>query len=218
VLVGLMAACPARQVIAPEPRSPAPEVAPIEVPGPVTDGDGDGVEDGSDRCPGDAGEAPHGCPNLDRDTDGDGILDTVDRCPESPETRNGYEDGEGCPDQVPHHAEKIGLLPAVQFGSGEAGVSRWDLIEMAASLLRENPGVEVLISGHTDAREGGSKARRTKLSLRRAEAVRDSLVERGVARERMEVRGAGAEEPIADSATKSGRAANRRVVFTVVEE
>ena len=36
-----------------------------------------------------------------RDTDGDGILDIVDQCPTQPETRNGFEDGDGCPDTAP---------------------------------------------------------------------------------------------------------------------
>ena len=35
------------------------------------------------------------------DTDGDGILGANDRCPEQPETQNGFEDGDGCPDELP---------------------------------------------------------------------------------------------------------------------
>ena len=35
------------------------------------------------------------------DTDGDGILDSVDQCPTVPETKNGFQDGDGCPDTVP---------------------------------------------------------------------------------------------------------------------
>jgi hypothetical protein len=34
------------------------------------------------------------------DFDGDGIPDSTDRCPKQPETKNGYRDGDGCPDTV----------------------------------------------------------------------------------------------------------------------
>jgi len=39
-------------------------------------------------------------PSTPSDYDGDGIPDSADRCPTRPETMNGYQDGDGCPDVV----------------------------------------------------------------------------------------------------------------------
>ncbi|MCB9570274.1 MAG: hypothetical protein H6710_24190 [Myxococcales bacterium] len=60
-----------------------------------SDGDGDGVADSVDACPTTPGIADDGCPPLDGD--GDGIVDAEDKCVHEPETRNGYEDEDGCP-------------------------------------------------------------------------------------------------------------------------
>lgn len=68
---------------------------------PVRDRDSDGVADSDDACPNEAGPArTRGCPVV-VDSDGDGIADPDDRCRLQPETRNGYEDNDGCPDVVP---------------------------------------------------------------------------------------------------------------------
>ncbi len=69
---------------------------------PVTDRDGDGVEDKVDECPDDPEdkdgfEDGDGCP--DPDNDRDGIPDDLDKCPLQPENFDGFEDGDGCPDQ-----------------------------------------------------------------------------------------------------------------------
>ncbi|MEB2311339.1 MAG: thrombospondin type 3 repeat-containing protein [Sorangiineae bacterium] len=66
---------------------------------PATDRDGDGIPDDRDRCPTEPGgaESADGCPI--RDTDKDGIPDDRDQCPNEPETKNGYKDDDGCPDE-----------------------------------------------------------------------------------------------------------------------
>ena len=63
------------------------------------DPDKDGVIGEADACPNEAGPKPDGCPT--RDKDGDGIPDAVDKCPSEPETVNGFQDSDGCPDTVP---------------------------------------------------------------------------------------------------------------------
>ena len=72
---------------------------------PDPDNDGDGFADASDRCPNESqgkraaiSVSPKGCP--DPDSDGDGILDFDDTCPRLPETKNGYQDEDGCPDDA----------------------------------------------------------------------------------------------------------------------
>jgi outer membrane protein OmpA-like peptidoglycan-associated protein len=82
-------------------------------------------------------------------------------------------------------------------------------VDQLASVLRQYPERRVLIEGFTDS--VGSAASNVTLSQRRAEAFRQALMARGVASERMEVRGHGARYPVADNRTPAGRQQNRRV-------
>lgn len=66
---------------------------------PDYDHDGDGIPEWDDKCPEVAGRQKDGCPYPDGDDlDTDGIARLVDRCPGRPEDRNGFVDGDGCPD------------------------------------------------------------------------------------------------------------------------
>ncbi len=71
----------------------------------------------------------------------------------------------------------------------------------------------VRIEGHTDAI--ASEAYNLELSRLRADAVRDWLVEHGVATERLRTVGHGESRPVADNATAQGRQGNRRVEIVV---
>lgn len=184
-------------------------------PGPSADADEDGLPDSSDACPAEAGAAPDGCPERGPlDLDGDGIVDGDDRCPDSPEVFNRFEDEDGCPDDVrEQHDERLGVIRPAQFAADAvalAGAAERQLDQLAA-LLTQMPRVRLMLSGHADARERSPAT----LSRRRAEAVRDRLIAGGVAAERLEVRGAGADEPIGDDETEEGRAKNRRVDLTI---
>lgn len=86
--------------------------------------------------------------------------------------------------------------------------SRAALDKFAASLLN-NPDTDVKVYGHTDST--GSDAINNPLSQRRAESVYNYLVEKGVAGSRMESKGFGSTQPVADNSTAQGRAENRRV-------
>ena len=71
---------------------------------PELDNDGDGVPDKSDNCPMDKGPAKtKGCPANMLDDDGDGIPDARDKCPKQAEDKDGFEDGDGCPDPDNDH-------------------------------------------------------------------------------------------------------------------
>ena len=75
--------------------------------------------------------------------------------------------------------------------------------------------LEVIIAvGHTDS--VGTDAYNQKLSVRRAEAVKDYLVGKGIEKNRVYTEGKGELQPVADNKTKEGQAKNRRVEIEVV--
>lgn len=86
--------------------------------------------------------------------------------------------------------------------------SRASLDKFATS-LQNNPDTDVKIYGHTDST--GSDAINDPLSRRRAEAVYNYLVSKGVKGARMVADGFGSHQPIGDNNTAAGRAENRRV-------
>ena len=78
-------------------------------------------------------------------------------------------------------------------------------------LLNTYPQVKLHIVGHTDSR--ASDDYNMALSLRRAKAAFDYLIEKGIERKRLSYEGRGEREPVADNRTKEGRAKNRRTEF-----
>lgn len=81
-----------------------------------------------------------------------------------------------------------------------------------ASVLKENPAVNVKIIGHTDS--DGDDALNLDLSKRRAESVRNQLSSKfGIDASRMQTEGAGETKPVAPNDTPAGKAMNRRVEF-----
>ncbi len=85
-----------------------------------------------------------------------------------------------------------------------------------AQVLQQNPQRSVLIEGFTDST--GSTAHNQALSERRADAVRMTLADMGVARERIAVRGYGEEFPVADNNSSPNRQLNRRVEIVLSDE
>jgi outer membrane protein OmpA-like peptidoglycan-associated protein len=79
----------------------------------------------------------------------------------------------------------------------------------AAQMLKRYPDRGIEVSGYTDSTENDTRNRR--LSERRAEAVKEILVESGVSASRITTAGYGAANPVASNATAEGRAQNRRV-------
>lgn len=76
-------------------------------------------------------------------------------------------------------------------------------------MLLEDLGLRLSVNGHTD--NTGTAPRNQALSERRAQAVVEALVERGVAAGRLTARGFGRNEPVDSNETAQGRSANRRV-------
>jgi outer membrane protein OmpA-like peptidoglycan-associated protein len=178
------------------------------------DGDADGVLDRDDQCPSQAGLAPDGCPG---DSDGDGLRDDVDKCPSEAETSNGFEDDDGCPDEVPDVVKRFsGAIDGITFGTNQAEIRPGSrgVLDEAARVLDEYPSLRVEVVGHTDDR--GAREHNLDLSLRRAESVKAYLVRQGVEPTRLIVRGAGPDEPLIAEKTKEARQKNRRIEFRVL--
>lgn len=183
---------------------------------PDPDPDGDGIIGDADKCPDVAGIAPDGCPDLDPDKDG--IIGDADKCPNAPETVNGYEDTDGCPDEVPEKIQKFsGVIAGIQFDLGKATIRRAShpTLDEAVETLKEYPNLRLRISGHTDST--GSDQKNLDLSKARAQAVADYFVSKGIEAGRLETVGEGSATPIADNATAAGREQNRRIEFKVVQ-
>ena len=179
------------------------------------DSDGDGVADHLDRCP----DTPrgvkvdaHGCP---LDSDGDGVADHLDRCPDTP--RGVKVDAHGCPITILEATATSWTFDNINFEVGQADIQRgsYDILNEIAGALIANSQLKVVVEGHTDST--GSRSLNTDLSQRRAQAVVDYLISKGIEATRLSARGYGPDRPIADNATSEGRAKNRRVQFTKVD-
>lgn len=110
----------------------------------------------------------------------------------------------------------ITLSGGVLFASGESTLlpaAILKLNEVAEALTKSNPDSSITVEGHTDSQ--GSRDTNMALSLKRADAVRDQLVARGVAADRIKSAGLGPDRPIADNKSPEGRANNRRVEIVV---
>ncbi|MBI3328226.1 MAG: OmpA family protein [Nitrospinae bacterium] len=86
-----------------------------------------------------------------------------------------------------------------------------ELLDRAVIILQNYPEVQLVIEGYTDSLGDGGFNRR--LSAHRADAVREYLMNRGVAPERLVAIGRGDENPIAPNSTLYGRFLNRRIEF-----
>ena len=98
---------------------------------------------------------------------------------------------------------KSDLLPAAQL----------KLNDVANALIKEDPLSKIVVEGHTDSQ--GGVPYNQELSQRRAQSVRDYLVSRGIASDRVTAQGFGPSRSIADNNSPEGRANNRRVEIVV---
>jgi len=138
------------------------------------------------------------------------VADIDDKCPD----QTGLKSYEGC---VPEKAAKFtGTIKGINFATGSAKIrsSSFKVLDRAVKVLEEFTELRLRIEGHTDS-TGSADINRT-LSQQRAEAVRDYMIGKGIAADRLEAAGYGPDRPIADNETAKGRAENRRTEFTVI--
>jgi len=107
------------------------------------------------------------------------------------------------------------VLRGVNFETNKATLrsESQTTLTKAYNALVANPNVQIEISGHTD--NVGSMESNQLLSLKRAQAVKNWLVEKGISSNRMKTVGKGQNEPISSNDTDAGRAENRRIEFYV---
>ena len=97
-----------------------------------------------------------------------------------------------------------------QVGSVEISSTYFDQLKRVADLMKVSPNRSAVIEGHTDSM--GPAAKNLQLSQRRAESVRQNLIDHfGIAQERLVAKGFGETRPIASNETPGGRLKNRRV-------
>jgi OOP family OmpA-OmpF porin len=149
-------------------------------------------------------------PVLCTDGDNDGVCDNVDKCPDT--EADVTVDADGCAAA----AEAVRVELDVKFDFDKAAVrpESYAEIKTVADFMNQYPQTTTTVEGHTDS--VGTEAYNMELSKRRADAVREVMVDQyGVAADRVSAVGEGESNPVADNATAEGRAINRRVEASV---
>ncbi len=200
-----------------------PKGAKVDKKGCPGDSDKDGVLDGLDKCP----KTPAGAKVDDKgcpiDSDGDGVFDGIDECPDTPKELAVNE--KGCPVAESEFETKFiddGVISTSKIlfatNKDELLAGSHGVIDEIGAVLVKWPDAKVEIGGHTDSQ--GSAEYNQKLSEKRAAAVRAYLVSKypELDTKKLTAKGYGETVPVADNATKGGRAQNRRVEFTVLNK
>ncbi len=195
---------PAAPVVVTKELVVPPEPPPPAAPPPPKDSDGDGVPDDQDRCPNTPAGVKVDSVGCPLDSDHDGVPDYLDKCPGTPP---GIKvDADGC------EIEEIVLRGVnFDFDSAKLTAASESVLDGVVALLRLRPGAPATLGGHTDSK--GKHAYNVKLSERRAAAVRDYLVGKGIPAASLTATGYGETRPIAPNTTEEGRAQNRRVTL-----
>lgn len=170
------------------------------------DADGDGVPDSKDRCPNTPKGAAVNADGCPKDSDGDGVPDYKDNCPGTP--AGAKVDPKGC--EIAGNIMINTTTDHFDFDSAMLKPAMKAELDTVVSRVQASKGSEMLeVVGHTDST--GPAAYNQGLSERRAQAAADYLAGNGLNASRMTVKGMGESNPIADNATRDGRAMNRRV-------
>lgn len=196
------------------------------------DSDGDGIADDRDACPYVKGYfTAKGCP----DRDGDGIQDANDSCPDE----YGSPEHKGCPapakvitrpavttatatstttstnyytDDICAKAASEKLGPVYfTVNNPTPTAESMEKLERAIEIMNRCSDVNMVITGHTDS--DASDSYNQTLSQKRAESVRQYLIKKGLAGNRLKTKGMGESQPISPNTSESGKAKNRRVEF-----
>jgi OOP family OmpA-OmpF porin len=195
---------------------------------PELDNDKDGTADKDDKCPIDAEdvdgfEDTDGCPELDNDKDG--IPDAQDKCPSEAEVKNGVEDEDGCPDVAEKPLAPVMHLP-VGFETGTANIDyngKIALDDIAKRLVAWNKltvGIRVWEGRKAKVANPKLKAKEDSTLLAttetKANAIAKYLADKGVALERIQVKGEGAWETTTPEEKALAKPGAHKVVLEVI--
>ena len=175
----------------------------------LNDRDKDGVADFEDLCPDVPGsKLANGCPDFDKD----GIPDEYDLCPHL----YGSIKSQGCPELT--YSEKLILNKALRdlkFNFDKDGIEQvsYNALTDLTVLLHKNPAMNLLIEGHASAE--GSASYNLSLSARRAKAVQNFFIGRGISKGRLIIDFYGEDTPLNNNINEEERADNRRVEFDI---
>lgn len=158
------------------------------------------------------------------DNDNDGLIDfPLDKGCESPEDGDETDPAPRCAPPEPGAAVSLEgcavgdviVLRGVNFEFDKATltVNAKTILDGVADALQKRSDIKVELGGHTDGK--GSDSYNAKLSDRRAKSVKDYLVAKGIAADRMSTKGYGESMPVATNETDEGRELNRRVELKV---
>jgi OmpA-OmpF porin, OOP family len=134
------------------------------------------------------------------DADGDGVCDEADACPKTP--KGAKVDAHGCWSMILFDYNKASIKKSAQ-----------PALDEVANVLTavDNADVKIIIKGYADST--GSERYNEALSNKRAQAVREYLMNRGIKSSRLATKALGSSNPVAENTTAAGRASNRRVEF-----
>ena len=164
-------------------------------------------------------EDADGCADVDNDRDG--IPDASDKCPNEPETYNGIDDEDGCPDKSVCFfggPSAITIFDVVRFDDKGVKIAAASLpiLDALATALKGNPQIQLVqIEGHSDER-GDAKVNLA-ITEKRAKAVMDVLIAKGVPKDRLRAKGFGEYCPVDPAHDEQAWAKNRRVAFRIAK-
>ena len=135
-----------------------------------------------------------------KDADLDGVCDEADACPKTP--KGAKVDAHGCWSMILFDYNKASIKKSAQ-----------PALDEVANVLTavDNADVKIVIKGYADST--GSDRYNESLSNKRAQAVREYLMNRGIKSNRLATKALGSTNPVAENTTAAGRAKNRRVEF-----
>jgi len=179
------------------------------------DSDNDSVPDVIDDCPNEYGPVEnYGCPETGIDTDGDGIIDKNDNCPNT----FGSKINLGCPEVTYEVRNTVNnVFKIILFDTGKTNIEKnnYKALEEIINVIKEYPSAQFSIEGHTDST--GSTEINQKISEKRANEVKQFLIDHGIKASKLFSKGFGETKLIYTNTTEIGRSKNRRVEIIMIK-